>query len=525
MKIVILALACGAMLSGCSVKPEPLTFVERQAYIDADNTLQQKHVIPSNGLITLPDAMARIIASNIDYRIQAMEQALAHDEFEKAKLDMLPDLRAMGAYTYRDPRSASKSMNLKTGEVSTGGYTTSEDQGRALGDITFSWNLLDLGLSYYQAKQQADAVLVRREMQRSVMQSLLFKVRHTYWNAWFAQQFTPEVELILTHANKALEDSRTIEAKRLMPSMQALQYQRALYDIINQLESLLAQMQTATVELRSLMNLPYTEPMTLEAPGDPTAGMLPATFPEMSDLLEMALHQRPESRQSMYRSRSSLFEVKKAILRTLPGLEIRTALNYDGNSFLRDNMWWNVWGTVTANVVDMLTTPQRMRVAKSGVELADYRRLGVHLAIITQVQLSLQQYNDTILSMQRAQEISAIDGRILKLLSTTVDNAAASQLDEIRQQASTLYSRLSHSRAYAEAQNAYGRILNSLGVDMLPEQLDNMSYAQLLELLQNTQTLENISINAAMEDFQLKKEQAKAQAETDDASTPAKTTL
>ena len=499
-KEIALLSATLVLLSGCGfVEIEPLTQEERAEYIQKDKELREKYLIPIEGPITIYDAMARTMMANIDYRVQAMEEAVANAEFEKAKLEMLPELRGTASYTYRDPEYASISKNIETGEVSTGGYTTSESQSRALGDITFSWNLLDFGLSYYQAKQQADSVLVRQQMQRKVMQTLLFKVRHAYWNAYFAQAFAPQVDDILAETHKALDKLKSSETLRLRPLLDTLRFQRALLGIISQMDALQTELALARVDLLSLMNLPYDTEYTLVAPGNPEEDRFDFELPSMKEMVELALDQRPETQQAMYRSRSSLFEVKKATLKTLPGIELKTAFNFDTNTYLKDNTWYDIWGHLTLNVMDILTAPQRIEAAETNVDLAEYRRLATNLAVISQVQMAVLQYKDSVEHRDQAHEISNIERRISKLVDNEVGSQATNPLQSIRHRGSALFSQLEHYKSFADAHNAYARMLTSMGLDLVPFELtETLDYVELKNNIKEIQEVQDTDINKYM---------------------------
>ncbi|MCF0253402.1 MAG: TolC family protein [Duodenibacillus sp.] len=515
--ITIAVLGAAVVLSGCAIKPEPLTFGERQDYLSKDVEVQNRHVLPISGPVTLSEAMARTVLSNIDHQVQAMELAMAEGEFERVKLAMLPNLRALGAITHRDPQSASRSVNLDTGEVSTGGWTSSEERTHELGDVTFSWNLLDLGLSYYSAKQQADAVLNRHEMQRSVLQNLLARVRNAYWRAYFAQEFGPQVDKMLARSRKALSDARVIERKRLMPPAESLQYQKSLYSLIGQLEALQSDMELSQIELRNLLNIPANAPLKLVAPGDPKKGFAKIELPEMQDMMDLALDQRPEVRQAMYQSRSSVYEVKKAWLRTLPGLELKAAFNFDTNKYLRDHHWTSLWGTVTANIMDMLTAKTRISAAEKSVDLAEYRRLGMHLAIMMQVQMAAKQFDNAVIANQRSVELGNIDSKLAVIYKDRQAASAGTGLESIRQDVSALFSRLNQYRAYAEAQSAYGRLLTSVGIDLIDESKQEKKLEALTEAFARHNAIDGVSIKEAVARYheELKADKARRLAEAE----------
>lgn len=108
--------------------------------------------------------------------------------------------------------------------------STSEERRHWLAGAEFSWNLLDFGVSYYRARQQADQFLIAEERRRKVVQNMLQDVRAAYWRALGAQRLSAQAEEVLKRANDALQRSRDAESQRIIPPVQALNYQRALLD-------------------------------------------------------------------------------------------------------------------------------------------------------------------------------------------------------------------------------------------------------------------------------------------------------
>ena len=113
---------------------------------------------------------------NLDNRLKLMEQALAHRQLDMANFSLLPQLTANAGYSTRDNVYGSASEDLATGEQSLV-PSTSQDQDYHTADLTFSWSLLDFGVSYFQAKQQADQTLILEERRRKVVQVMLQQVR------------------------------------------------------------------------------------------------------------------------------------------------------------------------------------------------------------------------------------------------------------------------------------------------------------------------------------------------------------
>ena len=67
--------------------------------------------------------------------------------------------------------------------------------------------------SYYDfnARQQADRVLIAGEKRRKAMHQLMQDVRTAFWRAYAAQKLHDEVQATIKMAEEALEDSRSIE--------------------------------------------------------------------------------------------------------------------------------------------------------------------------------------------------------------------------------------------------------------------------------------------------------------------------
>ena len=63
------------------------------------------------------------------------------------------------AYLTRNNVEGSSSRSVFTGQQ-TLEPSTSTDRDRLVADLTLSWNLLDFGVSYFNARQQADRILV-----------------------------------------------------------------------------------------------------------------------------------------------------------------------------------------------------------------------------------------------------------------------------------------------------------------------------------------------------------------------------
>jgi hypothetical protein len=94
-----------------------------------------------------------------------MAEAVARRDFDLSELNLLPRLTANGSVVTRSNREASSSESIRTGTQSLE-PSTSTDKTRAYGDLTFSWHVLDFGVSYFEAQQQSDRLLIAEQRRR-----------------------------------------------------------------------------------------------------------------------------------------------------------------------------------------------------------------------------------------------------------------------------------------------------------------------------------------------------------------------
>ena len=243
--------------------------------------------------------MARAILHNLDVRVQAMEESLALRQVDQARLGLLPALTA----------------------------STSTDRTRRSGSLAAVWQMLDFGVSYYGAKQQSDRALIVHERRRKAVHAAIAEVRHAWWQAVAAERALARLEPLLARVHRALADSERLAAQQVQAPIQALRYQRALLEAVDALERQRRESRLAKIELARLIGLPPGADYTLAVPeGAPEPRALAVTADELAAL---ALAHRPELRERQLDERIAVHEVRKAMLRLLPGLELRAGAHVD----------------------------------------------------------------------------------------------------------------------------------------------------------------------------------------------------
>ncbi|MBF0186442.1 MAG: TolC family protein [Magnetococcales bacterium] len=467
---------------GCTVVPVPIPVQERVSTAIADRhamfTAQKPIVAP----LTLSEAMARAIAYNLDHRLKLMEGVLASNQLTSARMELLPRLAASAGYINRSNLNASSSRTLLTGRDSSE-PSISSDRSQETADLALSWNILDFGVSYYQAKQESDRLLITRERRRKVVHNLMREVRLAYWQAASAERVQSQLIVVMKQAETALKSARLIEEERLGAPLAALRYRRSLLEIIRQLEELSAEMSLARITLSALINVEPGTPFTLAgADESPTPVILPDL--DLEQLENLALSQRPELREKDYEVRINATEVKKTLVRMLPGLELNLSGNYDGNSFLVNQGWTQAGLRVAFNLFNLFTVSDKVAVVETQGVVTRTQRMALTMAVLSQVHIAWQQYHAALRQFEHAEELFDVNRQMLTHMINRGKVDMQHGLEEIRSSVNTITALLQRDQSHARCQEAMGRLITALGVDPLPETIESNDLESLTRMIE-----------------------------------------
>jgi outer membrane protein TolC len=456
--------------AGCaSVEPVALVPQDMQSQQQKDAELIRKDVEPITGALTLDEAMARALKYNLDRRARMMEEALAMGQMDVSKFDMLPKIMAQAGYSNRStPRfTASQSYTdwLQNGTISKGdSFSTSSEDYHYNADLGLTWNLLDVGLGYYGAKQQADRFLIAGEKRRKAMHLLMQDVRTAYWRAASAQLLKADVLKIIALAEEALVDSRKAGAERVRNPLEPLRYQRQLLENLRLLENINQELSSAQVDLASLINAPLGQPIQIATTDlkniSDEVGKVP-----VDKLEEAALQSNPELREQHYNTRIAREETRRTILRMFPSLSFNYGVKYDTDNYLLNRNWNEAGVQLSFNLMNLFTANTQMKLADAGVALADQRRMAAQAAVLTQVHLSRLQVINARSQFDRADSIYATDSRIAEVMRNRQLVQAQSKLDLVSTETASVLSLLRRYQALAQVQVAENRMLATLGME------------------------------------------------------------
>lgn len=454
-----------AVLAGCAVSPDPLTPEQIAKRVADDRTLMYADQEPLSGPLSFPDVVARVMKYNLDFRLRMMEATLAQRRLDVGNWDMWPRMLANAGWLTRNNDSGGRSIGIEPPRQETLIDSSSQEKTRRVGGLEFSWNLLDFGVSYYRARALADQSLIAEERKRKVLQNLMQDARIAYWRALGAQRLSDKINDLMKRGNIALARARQIEQQGLLPQAQALAYQRALLDSTTLLQIRRQDLEIAKAELAALMNLPPAAQFRLVDTAEPELPPLPADLAKLEDL---AMKQRPELREEDYRRRISASDTRRAIVSALPNLSFNLGYQYDSNRFLYNQSWAEAGLRFSSDLIRLMSIGTIKRAGKAQLDVDDTRRLAQAMAILTQVRVAALRYNLSRDELSTMSASAQVDQRLANFARASASSRVDSELELIRTEARALLSAYQRQIAYANAQAAWGRLYNSIGLDLTP---------------------------------------------------------
>ena len=119
--------------------------------------------------------------------------------------------------------------------------------------------------------------------------------------------------------------------------------------------------------------------------------------------------------------------------------------------------------------------------------------------MIAQVHLAYRQYHSRLAQLKRNTDLSVIDAKIQQQTAISAANQAGNKMEQVGAATAALMSRLKMLQSEASVQDAYGRILVSLGFNMLPATVTDYSIDALSqEIDTHLQQLKSPSFRLAL---------------------------
>lgn len=471
-----LTLLSVAVLSACAIKPEPITQAEHLQRAQNDYKTLYSTYTPLTRPLTLSDAISRALKYNYNARLAKTEQTLQDRQLDLAIAQMLPRLAANAGYTWRNNDNAAESVSEITRQRSLE-YSFSEQPSHATASLELSWNLLDLGVSYFQAKQQGYRTYAAVERRRKVIDDIVKSTQEAYWKAVAADRLLPRLKPLLAEADKMLANSREASRQKLVPQLQGLDYQQNMLSVVGQLRRMQTDLNTARVQLASLIDVPTDAPIAFAPMDLDYATAASKVDPRKLEALGLAM--RPELREEAYQEKIDQQDVYKEIVKMMPGVGVLGSLNYDSNRYLYNPNWAQLGVNATFNLVNLIEGPKAISAAKASVEVSRQRRLALSVAVLTQVNLSYQEYLAAVEDLDIAKQINDVEQQIRIASANEAQAQEESEADRIRRDLASMVAEFSYDRTIAQVHTALTNLYTSVGVDLVPPNADTEDLTQL----------------------------------------------
>ncbi len=474
MKNVVQVCSIALVLAGCTVAPEKATKQDISTYsLDKIRrvTLNQE---PVTGPIDLYQAMARALKYNLDTKVELKEKALRIRSLDLANYKLLPDFVSNSGYSGRSNYSGGQSQ-LITGKknqffqtkkdlgATSVNNSTSSERNVFSQDITFTWHILDFGLSYVRAKQTANEVLIAEQIKRKVVNSTIEAVRSAYWRAISSQRLLKKLRWLEGRVSRALGETRALYKLGKTSPITALTFERELVGIKREIQKLEGGLKNAKFQLAALMNIPPNQRYRLVQPRRHLRD-LSIPVPAKS-MVGVAMRNRPEVLELLYKSRINQDETTAALLELLPGVQLYAGTSFDSNDFLFNNNWLS-WGAKASwNIIRLFQYPARKSIIDGKDNLLDARALSLTMAIMLEVHVSRARYLHARREFSTANEYYGVQRRLLSQIRVEAKVNRVSQQTRLREEMNTLVAEVKRDIAYASVQNAYANVFASLGLD------------------------------------------------------------
>lgn len=469
-------------LSGCSFMPTPISPEEQQTLLQADRTRAMNDVEPVGSVLTLNEAVARGLKYNLDHRSKMLEQAIALGTYDLSKWDMMPKVLATAGYNYRNNYFITKATNSVTGAPSLSDPFISSAKDYGTAGLTLSWSLLDFGVSYFNARQNADRIVIASERRRRTMHVLVQDIQAAYLRAAAAQKLRGNIEATVRAASKAVTNSQKTEKDGLKEPEDALKYQKSLLDNIKILETIDQELSTAKIELFQLINLPPAAQVKLE---DPDKLAVPNVYAN-TDTKEFelrALMANADLKESIYNARIAVEETRKSMLKLFPGLTFNIGPQTTNNSYYINKSWVEGAANVSFNLWNLLMAPSAIRLADQNQDLGAQKRMTMQMAVVSQVYLSKLQLDNSYKLYKRSADIDHVDSRLAQIVDGKFKTGAASDAEKVAADASAIVSKLRKYQALSQVFAASGKMQATTGLEPHFDSVDDITLADMTGLV------------------------------------------
>lgn len=443
--------------AGCASHRDLLA--TRQANSVADLAAYRGAAPRVPAVLSLEIALQLARVHNLDARIAEQEAAFQHELATQARLGMLPTLMMNRESSRRNRFDAASSQSISTGQQSLEPSFSSEKEVDTL-EFNATWNLLDFGISFFHARQQATRTEIARQRARRVQQNLALEVTSAYWRAVSAREAADAAEALTGNVEQRLALVRKEMDEQTRPQIEALKLETRLLELLDELQQYSRDARVAKLELAKLIGI---------MPGDDFSLALPDFSPperlafDLELLDGAALQNRPELFEKDLEQALTQDEVYIAIAQMLPGISFFWRYEFDENRFLVFDEWNTAGIRATWDLLRIPQELQRTRVLKRQDELIAARRRALAIGILTQLRLAVIDYEEAFGQLALRQRLANQHARLLTALANSAEAGESTGIDVLEQRLRRVRMEARALRGRAMLEIALARVWNTVG--------------------------------------------------------------
>lgn len=185
-----------------------------------------------------------------------------------------------------------------------------------------------------------------------------------------------------------------------------------------------------------------------------------------------------------YKSRIVQTEGKIAKLDLLPGLSFNLGGHYDDNSFLLNQSWAEAGIQISYDLMKLASIFDINSLHETRQKLVNLQRKALTSAVLLQVELALRSYLAAQQDFEYSNWAAEIEKQRYRQFQAASSSGVGERLELIQSQGDLLLAKLDQYYQYAELQSEYGIVLNSLGIDPLPNTVTSHDLTSLTQTLQ-----------------------------------------
>lgn len=417
-----------------------------------------------SGPLNIDQVRARTLAHNSEYaRSQTQLMETVRKAGKRGK-DLLPQVYASSYGTWRN--NASASVGVKVDDTSGSmpeDFYTAQDQAVAISNFTTSWDLLEIGLSGFKANRRAINAYSQGEQNQYLCNKLMVDVENAYWRAVAFEQAEKKADWLKSRVTYALNLSQKRADKNPDTKLAELMFQRELIDINRWYQSLYRSLIAAKPDLARLMNLPAGTDFDLQST------RLPSDLGELGkkdaiNLISAAYKNRPEIRQSLYKSDLTELKNEEDLWRHLPAMRFFIGGNSNSNSFVLNSNFASAGASLSWDLLRMGQIGETKRNGKIALAEDKCQTEILASAIMAQVMIAREQMHKLDYDLTLAWKALSIQGEITDDLRADVASGKKPETYLVKEELMRELSFIREQMARAELHTAKARLQQSVGL-------------------------------------------------------------